>query len=132
MRKAIVSDEIDGPTPPRRRWRLHHGLDNWLVIGLFLLVLMISISFALVLPLVHSLRASMADTQTTPQPAPINGERAMGYLKQICAIGPRPAGSEANAKQRKLVAEHFKAMGATVREQKFSGHDPQTRAKVDM
>ena len=44
-------------------------------------------------------------------PAPIDGDRAYGYLKQICEIGPRPAGSEANTKQRQLVADHFKSHG---------------------
>ena len=45
-------------------------------------------------------------------PAPIDGKRAYGYLKQICEIGPRTAGSEANTRQRKLVADHFKKTGA--------------------
>ncbi len=44
-------------------------------------------------------------------PAPIDGERAYGYFKQICEIGPRIAGSEANTRQRKLVADHFKKDG---------------------
>jgi glutaminyl-peptide cyclotransferase len=65
-------------------------------------------------------------------PAPINGERAYKYLKEICAIGPRPAGTAANTKQRELVSKHFTQMGATVREQAFSGVDPRSRARVDM
>ena len=44
-------------------------------------------------------------------PAPIDGARAYGYLKQICAIGPRPAGSAANAQQRQMVAQHFTKYG---------------------
>ena len=58
-------------------------------------------------------RRSMAEAETmlAVTPAPIDGERAYGYLKTICAIGPRPAGSEANARQRKLVAEHFQKRG---------------------
>src|SRR5207253_144914 len=45
---------------------------------------------------------------TTPAfaPAPIDGARAYGYLVQICALGPRPAGSVANTLQRQLVARH--------------------------
>ena len=45
-------------------------------------------------------------------PAPIDGKRAYGYLKKICEIGPRPAGSEANTRQRQMVAEHFTKHGA--------------------
>ena len=44
-------------------------------------------------------------------PAPIDGQRAYGYLKKICEIGPRVAGSEANARQRQMVAEHFTKTG---------------------
>ncbi|HEV3162874.1 MAG TPA: M28 family peptidase [Isosphaeraceae bacterium] len=70
--------------------------------------------------------------QATLTAAPINGERAYGYLKQICAIGPRPAGTPANTKQRELVAEHFKKYGAEVREQPFNGRDPRTGRPVAM
>jgi Zn-dependent M28 family amino/carboxypeptidase len=68
----------------------------------------------------------------TLEPAPIDGERAYAYLKQICDIGPRPAGSEANSRQRKLVADHFQAMGATVREQRFAARDPLSGQRVTM
>src|ERR1700761_914676 len=66
----------------------------------------------------------MAQSAATPTPAPVDGARAYGYLLDLCKIGPRPAGSEANTRQRKLVAEHFKKLGATVREQPFEGADP--------
>jgi Zn-dependent M28 family amino/carboxypeptidase len=76
------------------------------------------------------LGTSMADTSGTP--AKIDGARAYGYLKQICAIGPRPAGSAANTKQRELVAKHFKEYGATVSEQSFKGVDPLSNQSVSM
>ncbi len=59
-----------------------------------------------------------------PKPSPINGDRAYGYLKAICNFGPRKAGSDANAKQKDYVAAHFKKMGATLTEQKFTAPDP--------
>jgi Zn-dependent M28 family amino/carboxypeptidase len=65
-------------------------------------------------------------------PAPIDGRRAYGYLKQICDLGPRIAGSEANARQRKLVAELFTKMGAKVREQPFRVDHPLTGRPVEM
>ena len=65
-------------------------------------------------------------------PIPIDGERAYRYLKEICAFGPRPAGTVANAKQREMVAKHFKAMGATLTEQPFATNDPKTGERVDM
>ncbi len=73
-----------------------------------------------------------ANSAMAANPAPIDGKRAFHYLEQICALGPRIAGSAANARQRKLVADHFKAMGATLREQPFSTQHPITGERVSM
>jgi hypothetical protein len=62
----------------------------------------------------------------------IDGERAYKYLKEIVALGPRPAGSAANTKQRELVAKHFEKVGAKLSEQPFSTNDPRSGAKVEM
>jgi Zn-dependent M28 family amino/carboxypeptidase len=74
----------------------------------------------------------MANALPPPQPAPIDGHRAYGYLKAICELGPRPAGSEANTRQRQMVAKHFKAHGATVTEQSFQARDPLSGKPVTM
>lgn len=66
------------------------------------------------------------------KPAAIDGARAYRYLQELCAIGPRPAGSAANAKQREKVAAHFRAQGLSVREQRFQAVDPKTRQRVEM
>ncbi len=58
-----------------------------------------------------------------PRPARIDGDRAYDYLKKLCAFGPRKGGSAANTKQREYVAAHFKANGATLKEQKFRAPD---------
>src|SRR6266850_697516 len=42
---------------------------------------------------------------------PFDGKRAMGYLKDICAIGPRISGSEGMQKQQDLLKKHFEALG---------------------
>jgi hypothetical protein len=75
---------------------------------------------------------AMAPTENAVEPAPIDGERAYDYLKQICALGPRPAGSQANTAQRKMVADHFKAHGAIVTEQPFAARDPLTGQRRSM
>lgn len=82
-------------------------------------------------PLFDRPRSVMAD-ETAIQPAPIDGNRAYGYLKQICDLGPRPAGSEANTKQRQMVASHFEAQGGRVFEQKFRGVDPRSGRRVEL
>ncbi len=63
-------------------------------------------------------------------PPKIDGKRAYGYLKKICDIGPRTAGSEANARQRKMVAEHFTKMGGVVEEQRWAIAHPQTGERL--
>jgi hypothetical protein len=51
---------------------------------------------------------------------PIDGQRAYGYLKQICDLGPRPGRLGGQRPAARLVADHFRAMGAAVREQRFT------------
>ncbi len=87
---------------------------------------------SLVFPSPRTSMAESADSPASLKPAPIDGDRAYGYLKAICAIGPRPAGTPANTKQRLMVAEHFKKHGGTVREQPYLGKDPLTGAEVKM
>ena len=76
--------------------------------------------------------AAMPEAQVPLKPAEIDGNRAFGYLKQLCDLGPRPAGSEANARQRDLVAEHFRKLGATVTLQEFQARDPLSHQPVAM
>lgn len=81
---------------------------------------------------VPGLNITMADPQAKPTPAVVDGDRAYGYLKAICKIGPRPAGSAANARQRAMVADHFRKHGGKIREQPFAGTDPVSNAPVAM
>ncbi len=76
--------------------------------------------------------AGEAPPRTESPVSPIDGNRAFGYLRQICAIGPRQAGSAANARQRKLVADHFTAQGATIHEQAFQAIDPASGRTVEL
>jgi hypothetical protein len=65
-------------------------------------------------------------------PPPIDGKRAYGYLKQICEIGPRTAGSEANTRQRKMVKAHFEKLGGVVHEQFFEARHPRTGERLQL
>ena len=55
---------------------------------------------------------------------PFNGARAYDYLKQLCDLGPRRSGSAAMVAQQKLLAEHFKKLGAKVEYQRFTAPYP--------
>lgn len=58
---------------------------------------------------------------------PFDKDRAVGYVKQICDIGPRVSGTDGMAKQIALVEKHFKAHGATVTRQEFKARQASRR-----
>ncbi len=66
------------------------------------------------------------------EPPQVDGERAYEYLKRICEIGPRPAGSQANRRQLELVKDHFQKMGAELIEQPFPARHPLSGAPLQL
>ena len=66
------------------------------------------------------------------QAASFSGDRAMEHLEAICRLGPRPSGSAAMDRQRALLAEHFRAAGATVTGQAFQIRDRRTGKPVHL
>ncbi|MBN1395559.1 MAG: M28 family peptidase [Pirellulales bacterium] len=76
--------------------------------------------------------AAAAGPKLTLENIPFNGQRAYGYLKQLCEIGPRPSGSPGMAKQQKLLTEHFKQHGGQVELQRFRVRDPRDGQWVPM
>ncbi|QDU22598.1 M28 family peptidase [Urbifossiella limnaea] len=58
---------------------------------------------------------------------PFDQTRAVGYVKQLCDIGPRVSGTDGMAKQIELVEKHFKAHGATVTRQEFKARQASKR-----
>jgi len=63
---------------------------------------------------------------------PFDKERALGYLKQICDLGPRMSGTEAMTKQQDLIRKHFEAQGAKVELQKFTARQRSQQQSVPM
>jgi len=61
-----------------------------------------------------------------------DGARAMGYLKDICKIGPRISGSEGMKKQQELLKKHFEALGRKVEMQTFTAKQKSQPKPVDM
>src|SRR6516165_4281167 len=64
-----------------------HGYDMRLIIGLTIMPLLVVASLALILPLLQRNPSAEANSAMLASPAPIDGKRAFGYLKQICALG---------------------------------------------
>lgn len=66
------------------------------------------------------------------KPAPFDGQRAMGYLRDICAIGPRMSGTQGMAKQQELIKKHFEGLGLKVDFQKFQARQTSQAKPVEM
>jgi len=77
-------------------------------------------------------RAETPATGGTRYNNPVDGQRAYGYLKQICEIGPRISGTAGMQQQRELLTEHFEALGGEVELQRFRARHPRTRQWVSM
>ena len=59
-----------------------------------------------------------------PAAASFDGAKAWDHLKQMVAIGPRPAGSAQIRQTRAYITRQLAAMGLTVQEQPFVGETP--------
>ena len=77
-------------------------------------------------------RAVAAGSALKLEDIPFNGAQAYEYLKQLCAIGPRPSGSPGMEIQQKLLAAHFQKLGGQVEFQRFRVPHPQTGVAVPM
>lgn len=84
----------------------------------------------LALPLLIATIFALAAPCCAEGPAnPVDGERAMGYLRDVCALGPRLSGSPGMLAQQKLVKEHFAALGVEAEEQRFQAANPRSRGQ---
>jgi hypothetical protein len=61
---------------------------------------------------------------------PLNSQRAIGYLTQICDLGRRPTGSAGMTAQQRLLEQHFKRLGAEIELQQFQIKHPLYGAAV--
>lgn len=59
-------------------------------------------------------------------------DRALQYLRDICALGPRISGSDGMKKQQELLRKHFERCGATVELQRFQAQQRSRREPVEM
>lgn len=73
-----------------------------------------------------------ADRGGKEKPVPFDAKRALGYLKQICDLGPRISGGEGMARQQELLQKHFEGLGATVELQKFMAKQRSQKQQVPM
>jgi hypothetical protein len=76
-----------------------------------------------------------ADRDPAPlkvSPAPFDGERAMGYLKDICRIGPRISATDGMKQQQEMLKKHFDGLGGKVELQHFKAKQRSQKEPVEM
>jgi hypothetical protein len=66
------------------------------------------------------------------RPPAFDSARALGYLRQLCQIGPRVSGTDGMRRQQKLVDDHFTKLGAKVTWQKFTARQTSRPEPVAM
>jgi hypothetical protein len=71
-----------------------------------------------------------SDRGPVAAPVEFDAERAMTYLRQICAIGTRLSGSEGMKRQQQLLRNHFEELGGKVRLQPFTASQKSRRPEV--
>jgi hypothetical protein len=61
-----------------------------------------------------------------------NGNRCLGYLNELCKLGPRQSGTAAMILQQAKLQKHFELLGATVQFQRFTARQKSREQPVDM
>jgi glutaminyl-peptide cyclotransferase len=95
----------------------------------------VALAFALYLTLFHQnghAGFEQAPRTESPRNSPFDGTQAYEYLKQVCALGPRPSGSEAMLQQQQLLTTHFAQLGGRVLHQDFEVRHPLDGTPVRM
>jgi glutaminyl-peptide cyclotransferase len=77
-------------------------------------------------------QTEFASERGAPEPAAFDADRAMGYLKSVCAIGPRMSGTAGMTKQQELLKKHFDDLGGKVELQKFTARQLSRNEPVEM
>lgn len=103
-----------------------------LITGMTLLILVLVIGLVVGTTLGWFDRDSAEGPTIRPIPIRYDADRAMGYLVQLCELGPRPSGSAAMVKQQELVTNFFRAAGAQVTMQTFEIRHPVDGTDVPM
>jgi hypothetical protein len=61
-----------------------------------------------------------------------NASRCLGYLNELCKLGPRVSGTPAMALQQSKLQRHFELLGATVQFQRFTARQKSRPQPVEM
>lgn len=115
----------------RRRWLLGGSL---LIVSLTMGALLIYNPWSNGVEPQDRKRDEFASNRNTASvdPVPFDGKRAMGYLEELCKIGPRISGADGMKKQQDYLQKHFEKLGGKVSYQRFAARQTSQRNDVEM
>tara|TARA_R110002049_G_scaffold4601_5_gene32119 strand:- start:171882 stop:173057 length:1176 start_codon:yes stop_codon:yes gene_type:complete len=129
----LDSSAANGPTKENSSVGVRRSGSGWLMIAVtFVALLLVMIVGAFWAGFFDRSGAPVQSPTLSAIPAVYDADRAMGYLKKICDIGPRPSGTEAMQRQQKMLQEFFTQQGAGVSMQTFEIRHPQDGSAVPM
>ncbi len=104
----------------------------WLLACCFVAAILVMLWIAASTGVFHRGPAQPQSPTVGPIPAQYNPKRAMGYLQELCDLGPRPSGSAAMQRQQQMLQKFFTDRGGQVSLQTFQIRHPVTGADVPM
>ncbi len=132
-RLAIVVEEMNRNRDQRERASIHMLSIQAMFLGVVVLSTCVVVGYLVLFGRRGADgSAEAAVSRLRLEDIPFGGARAYEYLKQICAIGPRPSGSAGMLAQRKLLAAHFQKLGGRVELQSFRVRHPVDQSVVEM
>jgi len=121
---------------PKNRQQHFEGSRHWpigaVVVGLIAALGLGLGGMALLIGHGGAQKAEAAVSRLRLEDIPFDGQRAYGYLKKICDLGPRFSGSKGMEAQQKLLVEHFSKLGGKVLLQRFEVPHPRDGSRVPM
>lgn len=141
-----VTDHPDSRSDSQRRQRGNPGeslssddpsaMNSSKLRGLFIPSLILVIGLGVVAWFVWQNRVDRNAGAASPTrfgiPSQYSDARAMDFLNQLCALGPRPSGSPAMKQQQEMLTEYFEKHGATVSLQSFETKHPEDGSPLTM
>jgi glutaminyl-peptide cyclotransferase len=72
------------------------------------------------------------DRAVDGKPVAFDTKRAMGYLEEVCKIGPRISGTPGMKRQQELLQKHFEKLGGKVSLQRFPARQKSQPQPIEM
>ncbi len=131
---SVWGKQFTDSTPDRGSGDLQRrrGSRRWLWVLALFFCLGVGLMIAIRIGLFDRGPAEYQSPTTRAIPSNYKPDRAMGYLVQLCDLGPRPSGTAAMERQQQLLQKLFSEQGATVTFETFEIRHPEDGSPVPM